>query len=435
MAATEKRRVPVFGPIGERSKSMHIYLARQVIFDRKMQAAGYELLYRSGESNAYDPSVDGDVATRRLLSRALVGFGLEEITGGKPAFINFTENLLRQQAPFLADPGEIIVEVLEQVLPTPDILPIFQELREKGYRLAMDDYTGDPCYDAALPYMDIVKVDFAQVTSGAARAQIAQNLLRHGVECLAEKVETQEDFKQAEEAGYTYFQGYFFSRPLVMSKAASGLMSHSQLRVLQMLRSPDMDFDRLTDAIKTDLDLAYKVLYRVNTLGYYRGYRVANLRDALVRMGVRELQRWMLLLLIEESIPPEKMEIVRLSLVRAHFSEQLASRLKGTRSDEGAFFLGMFSLLDVFYNEDLESLLDKINISDEVKDALAGKKNLLGCVLDFVRAYETGDWEQAQAALQDRIPLAEASDFYLQAVAYGDAAFGQSLTVAQSKQT
>lgn len=143
---------------------MYAYIARQPIFDRNKQVHGYELLYRDGKSGNMANISDGDQATRYLLSDALMLFGLPRLTNGHPAYVNFTENLIRTDFAYLAKPKEIIVELLEYIQVDEAMVEKLKDMKKAGYTLAMDDYGGNPRFDPLLPLMDVIKVDFRQTT-------------------------------------------------------------------------------------------------------------------------------------------------------------------------------------------------------------------------------------------------------------------------------
>lgn len=131
---------------------MDIFLARQPIFDSDKHVVAYEILYRSGEhQNAFDGKLDGDVASATVVMDLLVDFGISNITNGKMAFINFTKNLLIQKVPELFKNDQLTVEILENIAVDQSLIDCCRELKDKGYIIALDDFTGDSQYDALLP--------------------------------------------------------------------------------------------------------------------------------------------------------------------------------------------------------------------------------------------------------------------------------------------
>ena len=95
---------------------MKVYVARQPIFKKNKKLYGYELLFRGGMSNAF-PDIDGDTATSKLLSNSFLNIGIDQLTGGKVAFINFTQELLIKKIPMMFPIENMMVEILEDVSP------------------------------------------------------------------------------------------------------------------------------------------------------------------------------------------------------------------------------------------------------------------------------------------------------------------------------
>ena len=118
---------------------MDVFVARQPIFNRKKKLYAYELLFRSGMSNSF-PGLNGDIATSSLLSSSFFTVGIDKISGGRRSFINFTEDLLVRGAPTLFPSRKIIVEILETVRPSEEIVDACRDLQKKGYSLALDDF-------------------------------------------------------------------------------------------------------------------------------------------------------------------------------------------------------------------------------------------------------------------------------------------------------
>lgn len=190
---------------------MEVFVARQPIFTKEMEVYGYELLYRNNQENRF-PEINGDVATTDVIINSFINIGVEELSNGKPCFINFTEKLLQLKIPTYFRPHDIAVEILETVTCGPELLNICQELKGMNYQIVLDDFvldTKNPYSLQLIRYEDIIKVDF-QKTNEAMRRVIEGIALKHNIQLLAEKIETSEEFETAVRSGYTYFQGYFF---------------------------------------------------------------------------------------------------------------------------------------------------------------------------------------------------------------------------------
>ena len=245
---------------------MDIFIARQPIFDIRQNVFAYELLYRSGIKNLY-AGINGDQASSEVIGSSFLLFGLENLTMGKKAFINFTRKLLEDEVATLLPKESIVVEVLENVEPDKQMLSACIKLKELGYQLALDDFAYDPRFEPFIDLVDIIKVDFLQ-TSPQDRAALVQRIGNKNIKFLAEKVETKEDFNQALQAGYSYFQGYFFSKPNIVSGKDITSFKLTYLQLLQEIGKPDLDFDELEETIKRDVALSYKLLRYINSAAF-----------------------------------------------------------------------------------------------------------------------------------------------------------------------
>ncbi|MDR1321629.1 MAG: HDOD domain-containing protein [Gracilibacteraceae bacterium] len=402
---------------------MKVHVARQPIFNANRELRAYELLYRDEGAIAYSANTDGSKATKAVVADAVTAFGMHNLTNGKYGFVNFTRSLLLGALPSLLDPSEFVIEILEDVEIDGEVLAQIEELKRQKYIIALDDYIGEVQNEEIFDYIDIVKVDF-QLLDEAARTEIARDLLRREITLLAEKVETEAEFRRAIADGYTLFQGYYFAKPTVLSKATLDVSSNTFLRVMRELRRPEPDFSELAKIIRNDISLSFRFLNQMNSAAYYAGYRASSLENALVRLGLKEINRWVTLLFIRETVDKEMEELARMALVRGVFAEKLAQKIGPRVSPEEAFTTGMFSMIDAVLDENLSLVLEELNMSPEVKEALLGADNLLGRILRFTLLYEAGSWDEAfEITDKEKISSEEIADYYMEAIAYADSVF------------
>src|SRR5208283_1617606 len=226
---------------------MDVYVARQPILDRKKSLFAYELLFRDGLAN-YMPNIDGDTATSKLLSSSFLTIGIDKITFGKRAFVNFTQNLLETDIPLMFPKETTVVEILEDVNPTALVTEACRKLSAKGYSLALDDFVFKLELTPLIELADIIKIDF-RATSYSEIKLILHKFGTKKIKFLAEKVETNEEFKDALNMGFEFFQGFFFSKPeIVKGKEISG----SQMQYLNFMieiSKPNYDLSELETII------------------------------------------------------------------------------------------------------------------------------------------------------------------------------------------
>ena len=209
---------------------MNIFVARQPIFDRFKKLFGYELLFRNGSKNYYE-HVDGDEASNTVIANSFLTMGMQTVTGGKRAFINFTTNLLKNKVATSLPKDMIAVEILEDVEPDEEIILACRNLKELGYLIVLDDFVYHPRFQPLIELADIIKVDFLS-TSYEERISILQQIGSTRIKFLAEKVETLEQYEEAFQLGFSYFQGYYFSQPIILSAKE---IQNSKLNYMRLL--------------------------------------------------------------------------------------------------------------------------------------------------------------------------------------------------------
>ena len=389
------------------------FIGRQAILDQQKSVYAYEILFRSGLKNAYDPNLDGNVATQSVMVNAMLDFGMKKLVSNRKAFINFTEKNLLMRAPKLLPHDSIVVEILETVQPTPEILEAVRDLKDAGYKIALDDFVLLPGYEPLINMADIIKVDFRITTDPEERARLREVLPPH-VRLLAEKIETEEEFHQAMEDGYVLFQGYFFCKPVVLYKQRLTNNELSRIRLLKEVNRPNFDFNAITDVIAADTSLVHKLLTYINSVGIGLSHYVSNLRQAAVLLGASGIRSWVTLISLQTFSEDKPSELFTLSLLRAKFCELIARRLnRRDLTPDTGFLLGMFSLIDVLLNQPMAEVLKEITLADELNAALLGEDNDLRRLLDLVISYEQGDWDAVAACCQyEHLPPEELKPMY-----------------------
>jgi len=398
---------------------MDIYVARQPIFNKKKKLYGYELLFRDRLSNAF-PDVDGDMATSKVLSHSFLSFGMDRMTSGRNAFINFTNQLLVKRIPLLFPKTRLVVEVLEDVEPADPVVEACRELRCMGYRLALDDFVYKKEMEPLMALAGIVKVDF-MLTQGDQLTDLVRKLTRFHIKLLAEKVETYEAFRQALDLGFEYFQGYFFSKPEILRGKGPSSAKLTLLQIMAEANRQDCSFQEIEKVIQRDVSLSYKLMRYINSAYFRRAQEISSMRQAIVLLGEKEIRRFVSLMALASLAEDKPGELMRASIVRAKLCE-LLGKVNSTQVDEAELFiLGLFSLIDAILDQPMEAVMKELPLADEIKGAIVKGEGRLAPYLHVVSAYESGDWEglkdaAAKAGIQeDALP-----QHYLEAVVWAE---------------
>ncbi len=390
-------------------------MARQPIFDRRRQVIAYELLFRSSLENVFGKN-DPNRASIQMMDTTLLGFGLDSLVGEKLAFFNATREVLVKEHWAVLPPGKAVIEVLETVEPDAEVIGACTAVRKAGYALALDDFVFRPEYEALIPLADYIKIDFLQ-TRGPERASLARRFMDRGIRMLAEKVETYEDFHEGLNAGYEYFQGYFFCRPEVVSGKDLPALKSNLLRLIQEVNRPEVNFDQLEDLIKREVTLSIKLLRYLHSAGFGWRHDVTTIGQALRVLGERPTRKWASLVALTLIGEDKPQELVTTSLLRAQFCEEIgrAGSLPDRQAD--LFLVGLLSTLDALLDRPLEAILGQLAITPEITEALLGGDSLLGQTLALATAYDRADWKRVeQLAREIAFPEAALPEAYRRAV-------------------
>jgi c-di-GMP-related signal transduction protein len=402
-----------------------LFVARQPIFDASHHLFAYELLFRSGPENYFSPAGDPAVPTSRVISSGMF-VGLGTLTAGKPAFINFGREALLSGLCYALPPARTVVELLESVTPDEAAVTACRQLKAKGYRIALDDFEDRADYGPLVDLADFIKVDVLAMT-GAQCAALGRRYGGSAHKVLAEKVETREAFSQFAGYGYDYFQGFFFSRPTIVSSKTVPAYRLNYLRLLQALNEPDTDIRQLEEIVKKEVSLSFRLLQRVNSAAYSFTQTTQTLRHALVLLGEREIRMCATIWALANLAKDTPSEIIVCSTLRGRLCEMLAASAGLPDAASNLFLVGAFSLLDVILQRPLEEVVADLPVSEDVRAALAGEPNRLRSVLDMVMAYERGDWERSAAlAAETGVEDGRLPDLYVQAIQWTREVFQQA---------
>lgn len=377
------------------------------------------MLYRGYKDHTL-AEVSGNKATTSLLSSVFLTEGFGVISNSKPCFINFTEELILKRIAYSFPKNQIVIEVLEDVRPTSAVIDELASLKSAGYTIALDDFVLNKGLDSLVSLADIIKVD-VRLTPLPTIMKTLRYLERFKVKLLAEKVETNEEFVKANKMGFHYYQGYFFNKPeKVLIKELKSLKV-TLFSLLAEIGKKKTTLERLHLIIAQDLAISYKLLRFLNSAYFYRLEKVKSVKHAIAYLGEKELRRFLILVIVSELAMEKPTELVRQSLLRAKFCELLARKSIFADYDLEVFMVGMFSFMDTMLDTEMGAIMEKLPVSDEVKDALIHHTGILSPFLEAVIAYERKQHEIFVELMNElHIELDSVPDLYLEAVKYSN---------------
>ena len=385
-------------PAADGSGIHDVFVGRQPIFDDREQLFAYELLYRSGAQQNFAGGLSSDQMCTDTVIHTLLTIGLAPLTGGTLAFVNMTRDFLMRGLYELFEPSTVVIELLETVTPDAEVIAACERLVQRGYTLALDDFVNAPGYEPLLRLASIIKIDVLGRPESELR-RVAEELRRYDVRLLAERVETAEVRDSCRRLGYSLFQGYFYSKPQIVSHRELGVEQTTIVRLLNLLDDPAVPDADVENAFKSDPSLSYKLL-RIANSASFGGRDVQSIAFALRMVGRGVLHRWLTLLLISSVASQSGVahELVLAALVRGRLCE-LAGQRTGRGAQMGPLFLvGLFSLLDALLRMPMEGILARMAIAPEVRDALLSRSGPHAATLALAEAQERGDWQAVEDA-------------------------------------
>lgn len=384
------------------------FLAKQPIIDRKGNTYGYELLFRSNETQDFAEFSDGDIATMCVATSGFIR-AQEDIDQSKRIFVNFTGNLIREGAPRALPSSVTVVEVLEDTIPLPEITDELIRLKQEGYFIAIDDYTGSLNQHELLNLADIIKVDilgrsFDEIES------IYEGLSNKKALTVAEKVEDQGTYEFTRQLGFDFFQGYFFAKPENLTGKTLRSAQTSRLRIIASLNDPNLGTEEIISLVAIDPSITYRLLRFLNSAAFGFSMKIESIRHAVTLLGITRMRYWLRMIVLSDLVGEDKpQELFLLALNRGRFLEELAREEGGIVHPEHMFLFGMLSLVDVMLEIPFHRLVDDLPLSDGFKAGYTNPKSPMGIYLQLTVALERG----RSSLIPDLCDRLDASHFHV----------------------
>jgi EAL and modified HD-GYP domain-containing signal transduction protein len=392
-------------------------IARQPIFKKNREVFAYELLYR----DSVDKTSFSDVSSVHATASVVAGLfesGIERIVEDKFAFINFDGESFLKIDTNLIKAENVVIELLENTQITTSILEKARYLDKDNYKIALDDFENDQDYDKIMNYVTIIKFDIMKTPLSEIKPLVTKYLNQRKL-LLAEKVETQEEFLQAIDMGFSLFQGYYFEKPTTIKSSRLINSSLAQyIRLFNELAKAEPSFDIMSSIISIDPVLTMRVLKIVSNF-VAKKENVSNVKLALVRIGLKDLKSWIGVLLVQSFHEKTNTELIKKALLRSQFLNLITKKLKLNQINESSRLVGLFSNMDSILGCSIGSLIEQLPLSIDVTDALVYHKGHIYELLDIVKSYEIGDWDMVMKRVDELgLDAHEVGNMYLESLQY-----------------
>lgn len=377
-----------------------VFVARQPVFDKKENIWGYELLFRTGSKLNEAGKIDDEVATSQVI---LDGFNLAfESNSNYKYLINFSETSLKEELFKLLPAEHLVVEVLERVNPTAEVFEVCEGIKKQGYLLALDDYIGQEGFEDLVSLADIVKVDVLELYDWELEDLVGKLRKHKNIKLLAEKVEDREKFLFCQQLGFDYFQGFFFSKPQILEGKKLSASELSKLRILKEISKKEVDFKSLSEIIKQDVNLTYRLLKYINSPYFGFIQKTSSIERGLTCLEEQKIKQWLRVIVLADFTAGDAgRELLFLSAFRAKFLQLLASKIFDEEAGEKFFLIGLLSCLDVLLHKPLPEILKELALAEEIVAGLLQKEHPYHKWLLLALALEKGNWQEAALRLKE----------------------------------
>lgn len=394
------------------------FIGRQAIYDKQLNVAAYELLSRSNaeHNEAFVGEYNANHATTVVMLNALTEIGLDQLVGNHPAFINLTYDFLigEREIPDLRN--QLVLEILEDVEITPELISAVKKLSDSGYMIALDDFIYHEDMLPLVELADIIKIDILQLDEQGLRDHV-EKLNHYDVRLLAEKVETRQEYELCKELGFDYFQGYFFCKPNIVSSQRVPANRIAIMHLLAQLQNPDVKIDSLEELISQDLALSYRLLKYINSAAFALHREIDSVRHAIVMLGMNTIRSLANLMLMSK-IDDKPHDLLIIAMLRARMCEQLS--LSIDKSQKDVFFTaGLFSVIDALMDQPMAEVITQLPLAKVIKDALLEREGIIGEAINCCIAFERADWPNVKCANLDESAIQQA---YFNAVIWSNEA-------------
>ena len=393
------------------------YATRQPILAPDETVIGYKLLFRTDVTSHLFASDQEGMAHTAIDVATLLG--LEILCDHRLAFISCNRDVLLDRSLAFLSPGQAVAEIERAVAVDDAVIDACSELKNAGYRIALDDFTSDDARQPLMQFADYLKVDLSQ-SNWQKAAEVAGPDHWNHANLLATHVESREQFNFARRAGFQFFQGHFFQKPETLRTRSAPVNQVIYLRLLQAVMEPELDRVVIEELIKRDPTLYFRLLRFLNSAIIGVRGEVRTLSHAFALMGDNELRRWCRLASIFEMSRGRPGELLLTALIRARFAELLGERVEHQEAD--LFLVALLSLMDAILEIPMSAVIEGLALDEDSTKLLLENDGRLRPIYELVTAVETGDWVRVVQSCRE---LDVAEDF-------AAACYAKAITWAQS---
>jgi c-di-GMP phosphodiesterase len=367
------------------------YIGRQPIVNAKGALFAYDLFY-SGKNNTPQ-------ATATLINDIQSSFGVDRILGKRIGFIRADYRFVYHELLDLLPKERIVYALMEDIVIDAPLCEHLAKLSSQGYRFALNDfaYTLENIekFSPIFPYLEYLKIDIPR--SGRIKRDDVEKLQKQGLQVIGSKIESHAIHAECVAKGFSYFQGYFISKPRVLENPSFSLDQEAVINLWNMLQR-DVPIDELVKAFELNHMVSLKLIRFINSAVFSLRNPVSSIRHVLTLMGREPLSHWVMLLMFSEAQESDENTIPLLLMVvsRTELMTKLLTLMTPSPTKQQtatAYFVGMLSLIHLLFHIPHRDILKRLNVAPEIERALFEGDGFYGELLTTVRAVEMADNE------------------------------------------
>ena len=376
----------------------NIYLARQPIIDTNAVICAYEILFRDMNQESV---ITGDrYASAAVITNVLNKFGTKTLLEDKRGFVKIDEKFLLNDIIFSVPKEFFVFDLLESVPMNARVVERIDKLDKDGYLLGINDTKLSidtfEKYAEILPNLSFFKVDFDRGLDDAV-AQYIKELKKYDMQIIASKVEDHESYAIAKKIGADCFQGYFFAKPKILKNSKYEAAQFDVLNLYNLLMQ-DSDIDEITAAFEKTPEITLQLLQFMNSGAFHFRNKISSIRQVITLMGRVTLAKWLMLMIYSKSLSknPNHEPLMLMVQNRIELMELIIKVIEPNVTKERlgeAYLVGVLSLIDTIFSMRLEDILERINISESVRDALLDYTNIFGEILKVILYIENSNFK------------------------------------------
>lgn len=393
---------------------METCIVRQPIMDKNNEIFAYEVLYNE-TSHSHFSATDAAAST---IENFLLQLNNDTFTNGKIVFLTFTPSLILKNVPKIFLPNKLVIQIDDSTVVNPLALKMVQRYKTQGYKIAVNSFDFSARNFALLDNIDIIKLDFTNGSKDSFKniINVGKSFKKTIIGC---NINSHESFEIAQELGLEYIQGTCVAEKMSSKVFSAGHMQSNFFQLMVAITRDEPEIDEIEEIISRDVTLTFSLIKLVNSAYFALRNQVKSVRQALIILGLGQLKQWIYLLSFKtDAIGELQAEIIKTSFLRASFCTELFDHLtKPPISRSEAYLLGIFSTLDMLMQVPIESVIDELGLSDEIKLALTRHEGVCGLLFDLIIAYEKADWHNISLyAVELGIPINVITQKYFECV-------------------